>query len=279
MTDQLPDTATVTCFEPLLSPDAVPHPNEANNSSKQQIEFKNNRPKNYSTITPIVTNEDTVANADATRSNCCQDGLGRLKTMKQGQRKHSSPSRRSCSSQQSQLSNQSISSRTPQHSVLTSLTNDGAISDHIGAGKDNVRNGNRMRLNSAGSTKSHANGNKKDASHRIIAKHKSGSELNPGAITKCVGRLLQKLRPYMTYVQKLYTVLLFNSIIITILLIISRSTENGLFGIKLLQSDSPPLLIAANVTMMISYSIQSYFILRICLSCGMFFLCVIHVSV
>ena len=99
--------------------------------------------------------------------------------------------------------------------------------------------------------------------------HSKGNETNPGTMTKCVGRLLQKLRPYMSYVQKFYTVLLFNSVIITILLIISRSMKHGLFGISLLKSDSPPLLIAANVTMMISYSIQSYFILRICLSCGM----------
>ena len=104
---------------------------------------------------------------------------------------------------------------------------------------------------------------------RIVAKHSRGHEEEPSRIILFFGRILQKLRPYMNYVTKLYTVILANTLLISLLLIISRFTQSELFGITLLQSSSPPLLIAANVTMMISYSVQSYFWFRICLSCGM----------
>ena len=108
-------------------------------------------------------------------------------------------------------------------------------------------------------------------STNLIIPHSRREAANAGFVFKWAGRLLNKLKPHMGFVTKCYNVLLFNAVIISLILIISRfATKNGLFGLSLFNSDSPPLLIAANITMMTSFSIQSYLTLRICLSCGMF---------
>ena len=91
-------------------------------------------------------------------------------------------------------------------------------------------------------------------------------------IIKCFGRLLQYIQPYMGFVSKLYYALLFNVVFVSILFVIASidksNNNNGLLGYNIFKSNSPPLLVGANIIMMISYSIESYVILRVCLSCG-----------
>ena len=86
----------------------------------------------------------------------------------------------------------------------------------------------------------------------------------------CVGRLLVKLEQYniSSKLKKLYNVLLCNAAIICFLLILSRALNNEVFGSSFFRSDSPPLLLAANVIMMCSYSIENFLMLRVCLSIG-----------
>merc|ERR1719474_918288 len=86
----------------------------------------------------------------------------------------------------------------------------------------------------------------------------------------CIGRLLVKLEQYQisSKLKKLYTVLLINAVIVCFLLILSRALDNEVFGSSFFRSDSPPLLLAANVIMMCSYSIENFLMLRVCLSIG-----------
>eukprot|EP01084_Bolivina_argentea_P279061 477026_1 len=90
----------------------------------------------------------------------------------------------------------------------------------------------------------------------------------------CVGRLLKQCEPGMKWLLRTYYVLLCNSVIICTLLIVSRifsdgtTASNNLFHSNIFTSDSPPLLLIANIVMMISYSLESFLALRICLAIG-----------
>jgi len=86
----------------------------------------------------------------------------------------------------------------------------------------------------------------------------------------CIGRILVKLEHYKisSKLKKLYNVLLCNAAIVCFLLILSRALNNEVFDSNFFRSDSPPLLLAANVIMMCSYSIENFLMLRICLSIG-----------
>ena len=129
----------------------------------------------------------------------------------------------------------------------------------------------------SGSTSTNISGSGSDIKqHRITScpiKHRTREPHgNSSRSAKFVGRVLQYIQPYMGFVTKMYYALLFNVVFISILFVASsiKQSNNGLFGYNIVTSNSPPLLVAANIIMMISYSVQSYVILRVCLSCGKF---------
>eukprot|EP01084_Bolivina_argentea_P030894 57198_1 len=93
-------------------------------------------------------------------------------------------------------------------------------------------------------------------------------ENKDNSIKTMLCRLLTKFERHAPIISKLYLLVLFNGIIVCILLVISRIFNNQLWHSSIFRSDSAPLLLLALVSLIISYTMTDYIILRLCLSIG-----------
>eukprot|EP01084_Bolivina_argentea_P279060 477025_1 len=90
----------------------------------------------------------------------------------------------------------------------------------------------------------------------------------------CTGRILTRCEPNLKWLKRTYYVILCNAVIACVLLIVSRvfsyasTAQTNLFHSNIFMSDSPPLLLTANIVMMISYSLENFLALRVCLAIG-----------
>ena len=87
---------------------------------------------------------------------------------------------------------------------------------------------------------------------------------------KCLGKLFFFLdeKGCIKNTQILYAAVLLIAGAVAICLVLSRIFNNKIFNSNIFKSNSAPLLLAANIVMMISYGIEDFLALRICLSCG-----------
>ena len=90
-----------------------------------------------------------------------------------------------------------------------------------------------------------------------------------------IGLCLFECRGLIEWIKIGYYVILCPAITICALLILSRllqitDTNPNLFKSQIFASDSVPLLLTANIIMMISYSLENFLTLRICLAIGCF---------
>jgi len=79
-----------------------------------------------------------------------------------------------------------------------------------------------------------------------------------GKAGRMLGELLEGMEPYLGKVQILWHVLFANALIVSCLLILSRACDNKIFHSDIFVSNSDWLLILANITIMISYSLKSF---------------------